>query len=142
MHVSYNTCCVLCGVNTGLQVSLSEPNADHSSPLHLKDSPRTIPLVPGKTYSLLCDGTWHGPGELGVTQDGGNLTLQLDSEDMGGEYVCVDENGAEFVVIITSGLKDSRELKYTHKHTHSQSHAHSYWRTHTYTHTHTHTHTR
>ena len=99
---------------------LSEPGAEYSSVL-LSESPRSIPLVPGKTYKISCEGMeWRREGEVvTVTSVGdgvsgvyvvssGNmriLMLQLFTEDLVGEYVCMDESGEEFVVNISTGIE-------------------------------------
>ncbi|CAI7990187.1 Receptor-type tyrosine-protein phosphatase gamma, partial [Geodia barretti] len=120
-------CSVLHG-GLGLMVTLSEPGATDFE-IFLSDSPRSIPLVPGKTYKISCEGMeWRREGEVvTVTSVGdgvsgvyvvssGNmriLMLQLFTEDLVGEYVCMDESGEEFVVNISTGnpvLIPSREV--------------------------------
>ena len=107
-------------------VILSEPGAEYSSVL-LSESPRSIPLVPGKTYKISCEGTeWRRDGEVvTVTSVGdevsgvyvvssGNmriLMLQLFSEDLVGEYVCMDESGEEFVINLSTGQRFCKRLK-------------------------------
>ena len=100
-------------------MSLSEPGAEFSDDILLSDSPRSISLVPGRTYSISCEGTeWHRNGELvtaasvmdGVSgayvvsnRDATILMLQLFSESLVGQYFCRDEAEAEFIMNISTG---------------------------------------
>ena len=104
---------------------LSEPGAEYSSVL-LSESPRSIPLVPGKTYKISCEGMeWRrerevvtvtsvGDGVSGVyVVSSGNmriLMLQLFTEDFVGEYVCMDESGEEFVINLSTGQETEVNL--------------------------------
>ena len=102
-------------------VTLTEPGATNSEPSLLTDSPRSIPLVPGRNYKISCEGTgWRRDGEVvpettladGVSGvyvvSSGNvriLMLQLFSEDLVGEYVCRnDGSGEEFIINISTGI--------------------------------------
>ena len=101
-------------------MSLSEPGAEFSDDILLNDSPRSISLVPGRTYSISCEGTeWHRNGQLvtattpvidGVSGvyvvsngDATILMLQLFSESLVGQYFCRDDAGAEFIINISTG---------------------------------------
>ena len=100
-------------------MSLSESEDE----ILLNDSPRSISLVPGSTYSISC--VSEGTGETEWSQNGvvvtamsvasgvsgiyvvtsGNarvLMLQLFSDSLVGQYTCSDEN-KEFVINITTG---------------------------------------
>ena len=100
-------------------MTLSESDTTDNAFIILKDSPRSIPLVPTNTYVVSCDGTWERTGaELssdvpaeGVSQvytvvadNSMELKLQRFSSSQTGQYVCEDMNGAEFVLNITTGL--------------------------------------
>ena len=103
---------------TAAWVSLSETGADE---ILLRDSPRFISLVPGRTYSIFChsEGTegieWSQNGVVvmvtslasgvsGIYISSGDariLMLQLFSESLVGQYTCRDGN-EEFIIHITT----------------------------------------
>ena len=95
-------------------MSLSESGDE----ILLNDSPRSISLVPGSSYSISCDGEEWCQNGVVVTETSlasgvsgvyvvtsGNarvLMLQLFSDSLVGQYTCSDEN-KEFVINITTG---------------------------------------
>ena len=113
-------------------MSLSEPGAEFSHDIILNDSPRSISLVPGRTYSISCEGTeWHRHRELvtatpvidGVSgvyvvsnRDATILMLQLFSESLVGQYSCRDGAEAEFIINISRVSHRQSDTMYSRTH--------------------------